>query len=282
VTIAVKPRPTLRFRGRSFMALVLAPESPLDAWLTDLEGVVERSPGFFSGRAIILDVSAVQLAKDEMMTLIADLSKFEIRIIGIEGADPSQLGFGLPPPISGGRPGPMVEPPATHGYRAASKAADKAAGTVPETPAPETPAPATPEAEKPASTPEADKPASSDAIPTAMPAPQPGPSLLIEGSVRSGQSIMHPEGDVIVLGSLASGAEVIAGGSIHIYGALRGRAIAGATGHGRARIFCRRFEAELIAIDGLYRAADDLDPRHRGQPVQIALHGDSIIVEALD
>ena len=277
MTIAVKPRPTLRFRGRSFMALVIAPESPLDAWLADLAGVVERSPGFFSGRAIILDVSGVQLVKDELMALIADLSKFEIRNIGIEGADPSQLGFGLPPPISGGRPGPMVEPPATHGYRAASKAADRAAGVIPEEPASEAP-----KAEEPVSAPDPEKSASSDPVPTAMPAPQPGPSLLIEGSVRSGQSVMHPEGDVIVLGSVASGAEVIAGGSVHIYGALRGRAIAGATGHGRARIFCRRFEAELIAIDGLYRAADDLDPRYRGQPVQIALRGDSIIVEALD
>ena len=61
-----------------------------------------------------------------------------------------------------------------------------------------------------------------------------------------------------VLGSVASGAEVIAGGSIHIYGTLRGRAIAGSTGNARARIFCRKLEAELLAIDGLYRTAEDM------------------------
>jgi septum site-determining protein MinC len=90
------------------------------------------------------------------------------------------------------------------------------------------------------------------------------------------------DGDVIVMGSVASGAEVIAGGSIHIYGALRGRAIAGAAGNARARIFSRKFEAELIAIDGLYKTADDLGANHRGQPVQIALNGDAIIMTALD
>ena len=64
-----------------------------------------------------------------------------------------------------------------------------------------------------------------------------------------------------VVGSVASGAEVVAGGSIHVYGTLRGRAIAGSTGNADARIFCRKLEAELLAIDGLYRTADDMEPR---------------------
>ena len=76
--------------------------------------------------------------------------------------------------------------------------------------------------------------------------------------MRSGQSVIFPEGDVTVLGSVGSGAEIVAGGSIHIYGTLRGRAIAGATGNARARIFCRKLEAELLAIDGLYKTADDM------------------------
>ena len=75
-------------------------------------------------------------------------------------------------------------------------------------------------------------------------------SLLIETPVRSGQSIVFTEGDVTVLGSVASGAEIVAGGSIHVYGALRGRAMAGVTATPRARIFCRKLEAELLAIDG--------------------------------
>ena len=76
--------------------------------------------------------------------------------------------------------------------------------------------------------------------------------------MRSGQSIVFEQGDVTIVGSVASGAEVIAGGSIHVYGALRGRAIAGLTGNNRARIFCRKLEAELLAIDGVYQTADDM------------------------
>jgi septum site-determining protein MinC len=85
---------------------------------------------------------------------------------------------------------------------------------------------------------------------TPAPSPQPKPAtLLLDQPIRSGQSIFFPDGDVTVLGSVGSGAEIVAGGSIHIYGALRGRAMAGSNGNTRARIFCSRIEAELLAID---------------------------------
>jgi septum site-determining protein MinC len=99
----------------------------------------------------------------------------------------------------------------------------------------------------------------------------------MDSSIRSGQCIVHPEGDVIVVGSVASGAEVIAGGSIHIYGTLRGRAIAGSR-DARARIFCRKLEAELLSIDGLYMVADDMPAHLRGQPIQVWLDGDSMMM----
>src|SRR5262249_4233412 len=73
-------------------------------------------------------------------------------------------------------------------------------------------------------------------------------SLMIEDPVRSGQSVVFMEGDVTILGSVGSGAEIVAGGSIHVYGALRGRALAGATGNGRALIFCHPGEAELLVF----------------------------------
>ena len=76
-------------------------------------------------------------------------------------------------------------------------------------------------------------------------------SLFVEKPVRSGQSVVFTDGDVTVIGSVGSGAEVIAGGSIHVYGTLRGRAIAGVTGDECARIFCRRAEAEFLAIDSV-------------------------------
>jgi septum site-determining protein MinC len=120
--------------------------------------------------------------------------------------------------------------------------------------------------------------------PTVPPPPQPAPSLslIIDTPVRSGQSIIHPHGDVTVIGAISSGAEVVAGGSIHVYGAIRGRAMAGSTGNARARIFCRRNEAELIAIDGLYRTADDMEPEIRGRAVQAWLDGNAMIIRAVD
>jgi septum site-determining protein MinC len=99
-------------------------------------------------------------------------------------------------------------------------------------------------------------------------------ALLIDEPVRSGQIISYLEGDVTVIGSVASGAEIIAGGSIHVYGALRGRAFAGANGNSGARIFCNRFDAEIMVIDGFYQTADDFDRSLHGTQVQARLdHG---------
>jgi septum site-determining protein MinC len=107
------------------------------------------------------------------------------------------------------------------------------------------------------------------------------PSIIVTEPVRSGQSLMF-EGDITVVGSVASGAEVVAGGSIHIYGTLRGRAAAGSMGDASARIFCRKLEAELIAIGGLYKTSEDLEPELRGQSVQLWLEGDSILAETFN
>jgi septum site-determining protein MinC len=107
-------------------------------------------------------------------------------------------------------------------------------------------------------------------------------SLLIENPIRSGQSVIFPYGDVTVLGSVSSGAEVVAGGSIHVYGTLRGRAMAGSMGDARARIFCRRNEAELISIDGFYRTAEDMDAGLRRRPAQCWLEDRVLMIAALD
>jgi septum site-determining protein MinC len=107
-------------------------------------------------------------------------------------------------------------------------------------------------------------------------------SLLIETPIRSGQSIVFPNGDITVLGSVASGAEVVAGGSIHVYGALRGRAMAGSMGNPRARIFCSRNEAELVSIDGYYRTAEEMDASLRSRPAQCWLENRVLAIAALD
>ncbi|HUE10641.1 MAG TPA: septum site-determining protein MinC [Steroidobacteraceae bacterium] len=107
-------------------------------------------------------------------------------------------------------------------------------------------------------------------------------SLLIEDPVRSGQSVVFIEGDITVLGSVGSGAEIVAGGSIHIYGTLRGRAMAGAAGNARARIFCHRVEAELLAIDSYYKTAEDIDENLRRGPAQAWLEGGTLKISALN
>ena len=106
-------------------------------------------------------------------------------------------------------------------------------------------------------------------------------SLLLETPVRSGQSVFFPEGDVTVLGSVGSGAEIIAGGSIHIYGTLRGRAMAGMSGNRQARIFCNKIEAELLAIDGSTHRRG-LDAALHGRLVQAWLNGEVLMVTAMN
>jgi len=108
------------------------------------------------------------------------------------------------------------------------------------------------------------------------------PSMLIDQPVRSGRSVVFPQGDVTVIGAVSSGAEVVAGGSVHVYGALRGRAVAGLMGNRLARIFCQRLEAELIAIDGHYKTAEMIEPALLGRPVQAWLEGDRVRLAALD
>ena len=107
-------------------------------------------------------------------------------------------------------------------------------------------------------------------------------SLLVENPVRSGQSVVYIDGDVTVLGSVGSGAEIIAGGSIHVYGTLRGQAMAGATGDPRARIFCHRFEAELLAIGAYYKTADEIEESLRNGPVQAWLDGKTLRISAIN
>ena len=108
-------------------------------------------------------------------------------------------------------------------------------------------------------------------------------SLLVETPIRSGQSVVFPYGDITVLGAVSSGAEVVAGGSIHIYGTLRGRAMAGAMGNnGKARVFSTRNEAELIAIDGYYLTAEDMAAEVRGRPVQCWLNDRVLQIAGLD
>ena len=118
------------------------------------------------------------------------------------------------------------------------------------------------------------------------PAPRPAtgggdPGMMQATPVRSGQQVYAENRDLTVLATVGAGAEVIADGSIHIYGALRGRALAGAQGNPRARIFCREFHAELVAIAGHYKVMEEIPNELRGKAVQIWLDHDKLHLEEL-
>jgi septum site-determining protein MinC len=108
------------------------------------------------------------------------------------------------------------------------------------------------------------------------------PGLVQATPIRSGQQVYADNRDLTVLSAVGAGAEVISDGSIHIYGALRGRALAGAQGYEQARIFCREFHAELVAIAGHYKVSEDIPAALLGKPVQVWLDGDQLRIEALD
>jgi septum site-determining protein MinC len=241
-------RPFIRLRGRSIMALVLTPEPPLAGWLDSLDAQIERAPNFFDGRPVIVDVGPLPRETPDVAGLMHAIVGRGIHIIGMEGAHPSWPGleaWGRPLPGAGkpGKPINVSEPAAAPAPRAPT--------------APPAPVAVTPATSEPA-------------------------SLLIDHSVRSGQSIAFEQGDVTILGSVASGAEVVAGGSIHVYGALRGRAIAGLSGNAGARIFCRKLHAELMAIDGVYQTAEDMPPERIGGPACAWLDGDLMRITPID
>jgi len=108
------------------------------------------------------------------------------------------------------------------------------------------------------------------------------PGLVQTAPVRSGQQVYADNRDLTVLAAVGAGAEVIADGSIHIYGALRGRALAGAQGNEKARIFCREFHAELVAVAGHYKVLEELPMELRGKPVQAWLEDGQLRVAAMD
>lgn len=235
--VLTQPRP-IRLKGRSFLALALSPELPFEDWLARLDDLASRSAGFFLRRPVVLDVDGLDIDRSQLQELVDQLGKRNVRIMGIEGARPSLLGSDMPPAMTNGRPASDFEAPVAD---------------------------------------EGGKPGPVESVMPSDPQPaKAAPSIVVTQPVRSGQSLVFPEGDVTIVGSVASGAEIVAGGSIHIYGTLRGRAMAGTTGNASARIFCRKLEAELIAIDGFYQTAEDMEPDLRGKAVQIWLEGEAI------
>lgn len=106
-------------------------------------------------------------------------------------------------------------------------------------------------------------------------------SLVITHPVRSGQRVYAEGGDLSIVGPVNSGAEVMADGNIHIYGRLRGRAMAGVSGNTEARIFCRSLEADLVSVAGQYRVSEGIPAKLKETSVQIYLEQDVLRIEKL-
>jgi septum site-determining protein MinC len=241
LSVAVQTRISFRLLGRSYLAFVIAPERPLVDWLVELDRRVESSMSFFANRPLVLDLTNVAPTKAEALEIIAFIEEHNLRLIAVEGVDPDWV-----PPRLAPLPGAV---------QSVGMFAPK-----------EEERPSRPE-------PPSWEPETAVGSPCA--------ALLINEPVRSGQTIIYPHGDVIVVGSVASGAEIIAGGSIHVYGSLRGRAFAGTNGNTNARIFCSKFDAEILVIDGLYKTADDFDLALRGAAVQARLDRNVMNIEQM-
>ena len=238
--------PQITVRGRSVLALVVAPEPPLEVWLSALDAQLATAPDFFAGRPVIADLTATHADTADAEPVLAALSALSVRglkLIGVEGVDAALLDDTLWARL----------PTSLRGKEAPREVRRVVRQTPP---------------------------------PRGAPAVSPC-SLVVDRPVRSGQSIVFEAGDVTVIGSVASGAEVVAGGSIHVEGPLRGRAIAGVRVGESARIFCRRLEAELVAVAGLYRTADDWaadaeSAALHGRPAQVRCEAGALLLEPIE
>jgi septum site-determining protein MinC len=108
----------------------------------------------------------------------------------------------------------------------------------------------------------------------------PSGTVLITQPIRSGQRV-YAAGDLIIVAQVSPGTEILAEGNIHVYGALRGRALAGVQGNTEARIFCNALQAELVSIAGFYKISDDIQQNVRNKPVQIYLDKPSLIIKEI-
>ncbi|EKS68431.1 MULTISPECIES: septum site-determining protein MinC [Caballeronia] len=252
--MSLNKTPFFELRSGSVDTLLFVVKTPdLDALRTELTRRFEATPEFFAGDVVAIDVR--RLAEGERVAL-ADLEKVlrdvRMRPIGIV-ALPEQT-WAIQWANAGGLP--VLEARDRRG--APKPSVDEAK--------PNTEAAAVIEA----------------AVANTPPPPAlPAPATIIDRPLRSGQQV-YAKGDLIVLGLVSYGAEVIAEGNIHIYAPLRGRALAGVHGNLDARIFCTCLEPELISIAGIYRTTENPLPADvLSKPVQIWLNEEKLMIEPL-
>jgi septum site-determining protein MinC len=270
-----------RLRGTTVNLVVLQLLDPeTGRILPELERLLRQAPAFLHNAPIIIGLDSVRSTNDaiDFSGLIEGLRKLNLFPIGVSGGKPSQQD----------RAAKAGLPTLPKGAARATELASVAATAPATPPAEETLEPASAEpaaaADRPAPPANAPKPAAPvEAPPAAAAEPAAVPAMLLTTPVRAGQQIYADKGaDLIITATVNPGAEVIADGHIHVYGALRGRAIAGAAGYEGARIFALRFDPELVAIAGLYRVREDLDQSLIGERIQLRLEGDHLRFDRLD
>ncbi|WP_266159208.1 septum site-determining protein MinC [Dyella silvatica] len=251
----------LRF-GQVGIACVRVRRVDAAALCDELERRVHAAPQLFSRAAVVLDLShLLNLPDDGTVDAL-------LEAVRSAGMLPVGLAYGTSETEALAR---RMGLPLIAKFRAAYEPAN---GSIA---APE-PAEAAPRA-----TPAKAEPVKTE-ITSAEPVSSAGPSLGAQhhdGTVRSGQQIYARDRDLVVTGTIANAAEVIADGSIHIYGGLRGRAMAGAQGDEKARIFVSDFRAELVAIAGHYRVFEQIPKDLEGQAVQCWLDGEKLLIAKL-
>ncbi|ALN81737.1 septum site-determining protein MinC [Lysobacter antibioticus] len=228
----------------------------------EMRSRVQRAPNMFGRAAVVIDFGGLSQTPD------AGTAQALLDGLRAAGVLPVALAYGT---SETDRLAQALGLPLLAKFRASYERAD---GAAPEAAAP-------PRREAPAVAP-APEPARARAAAPAPAAPAASVGMIQSAPVRSGQQIYADNRDLTVLTTVGAGAEVIADGSVHIYGPLRGRALAGAQGNEKARIFCREFHAELVAIAGHYKVLEDIPKELRGKAVQIWLEDEQIKIAALD
>jgi septum site-determining protein MinC len=242
----------LRF-GQVGLACVRVRRADAAALCEELERRVHSAPQLFARAAVVLDLShLLKLPDDGTVDAL-------LEAVRSAGMLPVGLAYGTSETEALAK---RMGLPLIAKFRAAYEPADGAAPAAPAA----APAPAPVARTEPA------EPA---------PAAPASPAQHHDGAVRSGQQVYARERDLVVVGTVANGAEVIADGDIHIYGGLRGRAMAGAQGDAAARIFVADFRAELVAIAGHYRVFEQIPNDLEGQSVRCWLEGEKLLIAKL-
>jgi len=259
---AAAPRPVIDIRyGQVGLVQVRIRTTDPGAILDELTGRVATAPHFFQRTAVCLDLGALGKSPEvaEIRAVVDALRRAGMLAIGLAGnaADLEGVSKALNLPMLSGFRTPNAAVPTVQAALPAAVGA--AAEAEAEAPAPER-------------------------VPTVPArAVQAGTEALIhQQMVRSGQRIYARNRDLVVIAGVGAGAEVMADGCVHIYGSMRGRAMAGAHGQPGARVFCQEFYAELVSIAGVFRVFETIPAELAGRPVQAWLAAEDLHFARID